>query len=425
MADNRRPIKSRDVLFPARIAGNMIDDYIAGNFTDYSVLFRAIVVAIDTVGGKFTGPETTHKEDATNPKNSIRARIVSKDRYKSTDDLTTFWPMFSHDLMPIKEGEYVYVLFENPNEETRGLWLGRAPEPKEVDTANLVLASAKYKDSINAVGLDQAIADMEIQPDAITQSPSFVTEVVPPFTARPGDRVIEGSNNTIIIMGRDRPTDVESGERGAGTGAIQLVAGRTDDEDLNSDTDESMIYICRKSKNIDEDLGTKDVGDETVSVAAIGVKSNEIRIVARDGMKIVVVGNNLDIKTGKNLNLETGADLDVKVLAKTIVDSTKDISVKSGTKIAIESGTDISIKSPVKVTIDSPFIDVGTGTIEPMVLGLKLLDILTTLVTALNIDSKVGTAFNLPVVKLPMTTVACAKIAGQLSQMLSAKNKTG
>jgi hypothetical protein len=302
MGDNRRPIKSRDVMYPARIAANLIEDYVAGSLTDYAILFKAVVVAIDTVGGTFSGPGTSHDDEPLNPKNSIKARIVSKDRYKNDDDLTIFWPMFSHDLMPIKIGEYVYILFESPNEETRGLWLGRAPQPKDVTNENLTLASDQYKNSINSVGLDKSVADTEVAPNSYVQPSDFSVESVQPFTARVGDRVIEGSNNTIVILGRDRPTDVASGEQ-QNAGSIQMVAGRSSPEDLDIVNDNATLYIAMKS-DIDANFGTDAIGAPGTTgvgpVASIGLTSDEIRIVARKGMKIVVSGGDLVLE-GANI----------------------------------------------------------------------------------------------------------------------------
>jgi hypothetical protein len=382
MSDNRKPITERDVMFPARIAGKVLEDYVEGAFTDYTFLFKAVVVDVDTVGGVFSGPGTKKENDLPNPKNSIKARIVSKDRYRSDDDLNVFWPMFSHDVMPIAPGEMVYVLFEDANEENRGLWLSRAPDSKEVTNANVVLASDRHKANISAVGLDQAVADTETPPTAIKPSPEVVVEKIPTFKNRPKDRVIEGSNNTIIILGRDRPTDVASGEKQL-AGTIQIIAGRSKDEDLDIDKDNSTIYITMKS-DIDKNFGTDSVGSAVGPVAAIGLKSDEIRIVARKGMKIVVDGGNLEIQTSGDVNL------------------------KSGTK----------------VIIDSPAINVGSAnSMEPLVLGNQLVAALTQLLTALK--GPVGALGTVPVPASQPLIAATTAIQTLLnSTVLSKKNNT-
>jgi len=199
----KKSVKSRDLMYPDRLVSNMITDYIEGSFNGPGFLSRAIVVEIDMEGGRLSGPNTNVPSNFPNPRNSIKARIIGKDRYKSTDNLGVFWPMFPHDVMPLIEGEHVYVLFENPEEETSGIWICRIPEPQDVDTANFVDGNEKYKDSNNAVGIDQTVADMDTAPDPINRPPEFVVEKVPDFKPRKGDRVIKGSNNTIIILGRD------------------------------------------------------------------------------------------------------------------------------------------------------------------------------------------------------------------------------
>jgi hypothetical protein len=247
------------------------------------------VVQIDTIGGQLSGPNTNKPNDFPNPPNSIKARIISKDKNKSTDDLTVFWPMFSHDVMPLKEGEHAYVLFENPNEESRGLWLSRAAEPSTVVNSNLVLGTDKYKGVATSVGIDQAVADMEVPPDPITQSADFTVETGHPFVARVGDRVIEGSNNTIIIMGRDRPADPASGET-ANAGTIIIIAGRSKDKDLDMANDKSIIYV---SENTDPDKNFGLGGSAVSQTPAIVVKSGEVRILGSGN--VVVEGANIFI----------------------------------------------------------------------------------------------------------------------------------
>lgn len=96
-----------------------------------------------------------------------------------------------------------------------GLWLTRTSENFRSDQRNLVPGSKKYKDEktndFSDVGLEQAVQGTDHPPKDIKVSKEFTTEEVPPFTPRVGDRVIEGSNNTLITLSRDRVTDPESG----------------------------------------------------------------------------------------------------------------------------------------------------------------------------------------------------------------------
>lgn len=107
-------------------------------------LFRAIVVAVDVEGGLLENPKgegsLTHEFNEKsfqvpanigppNPANSVKARIISggKDQFTHDDRLRVFWPFFpEHIAVPIKPGEYAYVMFEDENEE-HGLWVNKVP----------------------------------------------------------------------------------------------------------------------------------------------------------------------------------------------------------------------------------------------------------------------------------------------------------
>lgn len=122
-----------------------------------------------------------------------------------------------------------------------------------------------------------------------------VLEDVPPFKKRISDRVIQGSNNSLISLGTDRASSgesetdsglgtVDSENEGKGTGTIHLIVGRST-ENPNFDTDQSFIYISQKTE-IDNNLGT-DQEFSTNKKSSIAIKSDCIRIVGREDVKIV------------------------------------------------------------------------------------------------------------------------------------------
>lgn len=111
------------------------------------VLMRALVVAVDVVGGKLENPSPAsgdrveHKlpngqsysvpanVGPQNPRNSVKARVLTdgQDQFYSDNTLKVFWPFFpEHVAVPIKPGEHVYVMFEDPG-MTHGLWIGKVP----------------------------------------------------------------------------------------------------------------------------------------------------------------------------------------------------------------------------------------------------------------------------------------------------------
>lgn len=102
-------------------------------------LYRAVVLAVDEQGGKLENPDgsgtLTHiidgkkenieaREGPKNPKNSIRARLLSngEDKFSFDNRLRIYWPMF--DMQTIKPGEHVYVTFED-EEKNHGLWISK------------------------------------------------------------------------------------------------------------------------------------------------------------------------------------------------------------------------------------------------------------------------------------------------------------
>lgn len=142
-----------------------------------------------------------------------------------------------------------------------------------------------------------------------------MAEGLPEYIKEPCEEVIQGKNNTYIIMGRDRPGAGDTGYGGKGAshcGMISIVAGRlgqkaADLDDFgnqmyaepNHRTDAAFIYISQKT-DIDENLKLVDgeVGKMSAK-SAIGLKADNLRFVARQGIKLV---------TGTDDKLSTNAD---------------------------------------------------------------------------------------------------------------------
>src|SRR5690606_22447908 len=116
----------------------------------------------------------------------------ARDKDLSTEELPVFWPLLPHDIMPVKESEHIYVLYEDANNKSHGLWLARIPEPNNVDSKNLTPGTKKYEEDdtndFSEIGAEQAVQDTDVPPEPIVVSEEFVTEQVQPFTARIGDR---------------------------------------------------------------------------------------------------------------------------------------------------------------------------------------------------------------------------------------------
>lgn len=139
---------------PELFLNELLRKYAKGKFLERDeslpFLYRAVVVAVDTVGSKLENKKgegtVTHniekKEHSIkanvgvqNPRNSIKARIISDglDQFFSDNDLRVFWPFFpEHISLPIKPGEHVYVIFED-NKFEHGLWICKIPGHENIN----------------------------------------------------------------------------------------------------------------------------------------------------------------------------------------------------------------------------------------------------------------------------------------------------
>jgi hypothetical protein len=168
-------------------------------------------------------------------------------------------------------------------------------------------------------------------------------EPVPRYKKRPGDVAFEGTNNTLVVLGRHRTGPVaeydEDDQRGRvprspsgdldvdGAGSIDLVAGRgqtartlgeavenslgnrelgkstqelVDTEgDPDFKNDRSRIGIQQKAR-VDVDMGLNSfnaqfsIEDSETGDGAIVVKSDKVRLIARSDIQLIVVGSERD-----------------------------------------------------------------------------------------------------------------------------------
>ena len=287
----RKPLRPRDVQSPDRILSNLLDDYINNRLGGDSFIFRAVVLKVDAVGGQLAGPSTDNPDEPPNPPGSIKCRIItdSINIHTPDADLPVFWPFFPFDLMPVKESEHVYCIYEDITRH-HGLWLTRVAEPLATTNLNIAPGSKRYTDNTQnnlspAVGAEQAVQGLDDDPGVAIVDVNFVNnEEVPNFLSRPGERDLAGS--------------------------IDVVVGRAS-EDVSYGDDTSRILIARKT-NVDTnfELNVPPLPLTTPS-GAIVVKSDEIRIIGRKNIKIVSEEQGISISideagnvnvTAKNIN---------------------------------------------------------------------------------------------------------------------------
>jgi hypothetical protein len=129
----------------------------------------------------------------------------------------------------------------------------------------------------------------------------------PQLTVTPAEKLVDGESNAAIIIGRDRPGSKASGlgavGRWSNAARIDLIAGvsgvtakETDADgnpiatDPNTKLDSSRIYMTQQAENIDSDEYFGIVEGKVGFVKnepAIAIKSDSIRIIGRQGVKIV------------------------------------------------------------------------------------------------------------------------------------------
>ena len=134
----------------------------------------------------------------------------------------------------------------------------------------------------------------------------------------------EGENNAQIVMGRDRPSSKFSGYGGRGDthcGSIDIVAGRMGNEARSEDSqgnkvyvdphftkDAARIYISQKT-DIDKNFNLAEgVVGMSETRSGIAIKADGVRIIVREGIKLVTQVDKLNSLGGKVLAIK-GIDL--------------------------------------------------------------------------------------------------------------------
>ena len=130
-------------------------------------------------------------------------------------------------------------------------------------------------------------------------------EPLPKFVQAGCEKVYGGQNNHYIVMGRDRPRKRSSGYGGKGdhqASMVDIVVGRMAYDvrdniktDNNFVKDAARIYISQKA-DIDDNFnlsqGETEDGNilgvpHSVAKSAIGIKADAVRVLSREGIKLV------------------------------------------------------------------------------------------------------------------------------------------
>jgi hypothetical protein len=133
-------------------------------------------------------------------------------------------------------------------------------------------------------------------------------EPIPKYLEAENEQVFQGNNNTYIVLGRDRPSSRISGYGGKGhtqCGSIDIVVGRMAHKpkhnvwvDPNFSVDAARIYISQKT-DIDKNFNLADgkMGPAEAK-SGIGIKADGVRIIGREGIKLVTGTDGLNSQGG-------------------------------------------------------------------------------------------------------------------------------
>lgn len=161
-----------------------------------------------------------------------------------------------------------------------------------------------------------------------------LVEPVPSINQAANEKVIRGDNNTFIVLGTDRPSNIASGYGGvgaAGAGAIDIVVGRQantstgpvdgKEADPNFFTDAARIYISQKT-DLDKNFAIMPgIVEQKPGRSGIGIKADYVNIIGRAGVKIV---------TGKAQVTGLGGDGEKNALGGSIADPAPPIELIAG-----------------------------------------------------------------------------------------------
>jgi hypothetical protein len=231
------------------------------------------------------------------PPNTIIGHLVNQSGagHERFHYLFPFLP--PHVMLPIHVGEQVWAFFEPDKSIDHGFWMWRITEPRHVDDLNHTHADRKFhvserpkstKDKFE--GNADAAPGFENGPTlascgGVTSVPGSASssnadpktyenllkntdagkiaemEAVPRFRKRPGDHVIQGSNNAMIVLGTDRTgrtAKFKKGDKG------KIVDGKPD-KDQNGKSGSVDIVVGRgqtdktSGKEVDNSIKKKEV----------------------------------------------------------------------------------------------------------------------------------------------------------------------
>ena len=197
------------------------------------------------------------------PANTVIGRIVSNEGGQVAQTNLIIMPWFSsHHMLPVKPGEIVNILYDDYENTGAQMpfWVSRRSSPGTIEDVNFTHHDRIYDPTQNPG--QYALADRDktgpdvggpgfpngagtdrsktIEDDDETGEDAYEaikknseayglheTEPVPRFIKKPGDHVLQGSNNTLISLGQDRNGENDNEDNILKfSGTIDVVVGR-------------------------------------------------------------------------------------------------------------------------------------------------------------------------------------------------------
>ena len=177
-----------------------------------------------------------------------------------------------------------------------------ATENINYDISNLSDEVKELLDKVKALG-------DELHVDFIGTGGAPLVEPIPNHVESESEYVIKGENNAWIVLGRDRPASLFSGYLAhTQAGAIDIVVGKGSTTangpesnylHPNFFSDAARIHISQKT-DIDKNFGL-DAGliGNPKGTSGVGIKADQVRLIGREGIKIVTGKANNVSGTGK------------------------------------------------------------------------------------------------------------------------------
>ncbi len=146
-----------------------------------------------------------------------------------------------------------------------------------------------------------------------------MAEPIPKYAQAPCEVIYQGKNNNYIVMGRDRHRSRNTGYGGKGdtqASMIDMVVGRMAHEpkddvwvDPNFSKDSARIYISQKTdvdKNFNLVAGSLGLSR---AKSAIAMKADDIRLISREGLKIITGHGDTNSQGADISNVKYGVNI--------------------------------------------------------------------------------------------------------------------